>query len=185
MRSAGTMPVMLTAWLPPRPTGLISFVVVAIAACGGKAPPPATPANRVAVPTADPPATPTEPADAADREVCATRTDDIGPMQLDATQAAARHGATAKTFADAPSTKERPIEVCGVPGERRWLTNVTCANGKSPYASASAVASSRSGNVGPGGRCGSIIDHYKVTCPEATYDVYMDMYMCREGETLF
>ncbi|MBP6631258.1 MAG: hypothetical protein KA297_17615 [Kofleriaceae bacterium] len=42
----------------------------------------------------------------------------------------------------------------------------------------------RVGAVGVGGRCAAtVIDHYAVTCPEATYDVYLDMYHCGPDET--
>lgn len=115
-------------------------------------------------------------------QVCAKRPDDFGPVLLTAAVAAARPGAGATTFASAPSSKDQPIEVCGVTGSRQWLMAAACTDGSHPLATAPAVMQSRAGNVGPGGRCHSIIDHYVVPCPEATYDVYVDMYMCGPGE---
>jgi len=41
-----------------------------------------------------------------------------------------------------------------------------------------AIERARAGSVGQGGRCGSIIDHYVVACPEAKYDIFIDAYIC-------
>mgnify|MGYP000184427269 CR=1 FL=1 len=43
---------------------------------------------------------------------------------------------------------------------------------------------SRAGNVGPGGRCDSIIDRYEVPCAEKTYAVYVDSYVCLPGTSV-
>ncbi|MGE0870359.1 MAG: hypothetical protein AB7P03_17470 [Kofleriaceae bacterium] len=43
--------------------------------------------------------------------------------------------------------------------------------------------SKRSGSVGPGGRCNSIIDLYKVGCPDGDVSVYIDVYMCAADES--
>jgi len=96
------------------------------------------------------------------------------PLRED--QVALRRGTGAKTFADIVTTKETPIEVCMPGGQRAWLGSVSCIDGTKP------TGSGRSGSVGPGGTCGSIIDLYMVTCPEKQYEVFMDMYMCPPGE---
>jgi hypothetical protein len=114
----------------------------------------------------------------ADEAVCASRTDMFGPFALDEAQAQRRYGANARTFADAPTTKARAIEVCGIPASRQWLRGTACADG-SP-----AKQNGRSGSVGPGGRCGAIIDLYSVTCPEGNHDVHIDIYMCGPGESM-
>jgi len=90
-----------------------------------------------------------------------------------------RRGAGAKRFADVPSSQSQPIEVCGVKGEVEWLLAATCADGSSPYKGDWDTAhASRTGSTGNGGRCDAILDVYEAKCPEKTYEVYMDMYVC-------
>ncbi len=89
-----------------------------------------------------------------------------------------RNGAGVTRFAAAQSTKERPIEMCGIAGGIIWLTNASCDDGTHPIVDRETAEASRAGNVGAGGRCGSVIDLYKVKCPERSYDVYVDGYIC-------
>jgi hypothetical protein len=118
-------------------------------------------------------------------ELCAARPDPIfGPVQLDAQAASRRHGAAARTYADVPATREQPVEVCGVEAELAWLTRVTCKDGSAPFADHDAAHAARSGSVGAGGKCGTILDLYAVRCPEAAYAIHMDMYMCGPGERM-
>jgi hypothetical protein len=78
-----------------------------------------------------------------------------------------------------PNSQAEPIEVCGVQGETAWLAVAQCDDGTNPFKGDTQVAhAARVGSVGQGGRNGNIIDLYEVTCPEATYQVYMDMYAC-------
>lgn len=161
--------------------------VILLAACGGKAAAPTTPVPTTMEPepvaTEPVPTTTTEPsADAT--AVCANRNGEFGPYQLTEDQAAKRHGQNATRYTDAPATKEQPIEVCGVPAQQEWLMRVSCADGSKAFSSANQVRTSRAGSVGPGGRCGSIIDRYVAKCPEAQYDVFIDMYMCGPGESM-
>lgn len=116
-----------------------------------------------------------------DRSVCSDGSDMMGGAQLSDAQAVMRRGVGARTFADVLTTSEKPIEVCGVREQLAWLTTVTCADGTNPFADARMAHGARVGNVGPGGLCGHIIDVYAVGCPEARYDVYMDLYMCPPG----
>ncbi len=181
-----------------RATGWISIAVV-LGGCGSKTPEPdptsqaARGANPVrAAKSVDstkpeaatkPEATP-KPADAAkpseaaalNTDVCKTRKGPIGPFRLDEAQAKARYGANAKTYADAPTTKERAIEVCGVLASRAWLQRMTCADGSV------AKPNGQRGSVGTGGRCGGVIDRYPLTCPEGDFDLFIDVYMCGPGE---
>jgi hypothetical protein len=161
----------------------LAAALLVLAACGGK------PAATSTTPRTDPAGPPggegAEPGDDAaslrgpvDQALCANRPDELGPVQLDEAQARQRHGANARTFTDAPSTKERPIEVCGIPASLQWLRGTACADGSPP------TQRGRSGNVGMGGRCRSIIDLYKVTCPEGDHEVYIDIYMCGPGESM-
>lgn len=136
--------------------------------CGGSTPPPQPPPSN-AVPTAETPATPTS---GLTKEVCSQRKDELGPVALRADQVELRRGTGAKTFAEITTSKSAPIEVCMPPGEQEWLASVTCSDGSKP------TEIRRSGSVGPGGTCGSILDLYNVTCPDTRYEVYMDMYMC-------
>lgn len=71
-----------------------------------------------------------------------------------------------------------PIEVCGFLAENEWLFSATCDDGSHPITKRKEAEAARSGNEGRGGRCGSIIDLYKVKCPEATYDIHIDAYVC-------
>jgi hypothetical protein len=151
-----------------------ALVILVVSACSGgsTSQAPTLPSNQ------PPPATTDQapPATGLTKEVCAQRADELGPIPLQANQVALRHGTGVKTFAELASSREAPIEVCGPRGEVAWIKSVTCADSSVPS------ASGRSGSVGPGGVCGSIIDLYTVTCPEKQYEVFMDMYMCPPGE---
>lgn len=150
------------------------LLLAALAACGAS-PKPVT--NQQPPPPAGPPA-------AADpKAVCAKRSDTFGPFELDAAQAQARYGLAAKRYADAPTSKDKPVEVCGVGASLRWLMDATCANGSPAFKDGADAHDSRSGSVGGGGRCGAIIDLYVAKCPEREYEIYIDMYMCGPGET--
>jgi len=81
------------------------------------------------------------------------------------------------TFKALKSSKDKPIEVCGIPAEGEWLSGLACGNGTKPVTRGN-VETFRKGSLGPGGRCGSIIDQYTVKCPEASYDIYIDAYVC-------
>ncbi|MBK7534305.1 MAG: hypothetical protein IPI49_02830 [Myxococcales bacterium] len=155
--------------------------------CGGAAPRAATvPPAEVAAAEAPPVEAPKagdEPATADELPargdaMCSAHSDMFGPYSLSEAQASQRYGKNARTFADAPSTKDQAIEVCGIPASRQWLRGTACVDGST------ARQNGRLGSVGPGGRCGSIIDHYTVTCPEGNYDVFIDMYMCGPGESM-
>lgn len=152
-----------------------------LVACGGKASAPATTPVANAAPSAEP----TEAAAPADdpAALCAKRASEFGPLQLTADQATRRYGQQAAKFTDALTTKDKPIEVCGIPEQQDWLLKVTCADGSKAYTSRGQIPGSRRGNVGPGGRCDSIIDLYVAKCPEAEYEVHMDMYMCPDGQS--
>ena len=89
-----------------------------------------------------------------------------------------RYGATAEKFSEVQSTVEKPVEVCGIPEELEFLTRLRCDDGSNPYPDGRAAHFSRRGSVGLGGRCGSLIDLYPVPCPEKTYEVYIDVYIC-------
>jgi len=109
------------------------------------------------------------------------RPEEHGPVHLTAEQLAKRNGAGVTTLAAFDTSMERPVEVCDVGGENQWLLAARCADGSAPLKSGLDAMTARQGSVGAGGRCGSILDHYKVACPEKAYDVYLDMYMCPEG----
>jgi hypothetical protein len=89
-----------------------------------------------------------------------------------------RNGAGVTSFASAVSSKAHPIETCGIPAGLDWLVAAACTDGSHPIGSRQAAEAARVANVGPGGTCNSIIDLYRVTCPEAVYDVYVDGYVC-------
>jgi hypothetical protein len=156
------------------------FVLFA-AACGSSSPQPTSPANTAPPTETLPIAAPAAPA--GDPEAaCANHPDEYGPYTLTAEQAATRYGQTAATFADAPTTKDKAIEVCGIPAQQAWLMKTTCADGSKAFSDRGQVPGSRRGNVGEGGRCGAIIDLYIAKCPEKEYEVHIDMYMCGPGD---
>ena len=146
-----------------------------VAACGGSSPQPTTPAKPTSPPV---PVAPVEDPKAA----CANHPDEYGPYMLTAEQAATRYGLAATKFTDAPTTKDKAIEVCGIPAQQAWLMKTSCADGSKAFANRGQIPGSRRGNVGEGGRCGAIIDLYIAKCPEAAYEVHIDMYMCGPGD---
>lgn len=91
---------------------------------------------------------------------------------------ARRKGVGVTTFSAVRSTKAAPVEMCGVSAAHRWLMSLRCDNGSQPLFSLGKVSHARTGNLGAGGRCGSVIDHYEVACPEAKYEIFIDPYMC-------
>ncbi len=80
------------------------------------------------------------------------------------------------------SSKEKPVEVCGVRGQLQWLMNAVCPDGKRPFSSLVEAHQSRTGSVGQGGRCGKIVDLYRVPCETQVYEVYMSLYHCTRSE---
>ncbi len=150
-------------------------LVLTLAACGGTSPQPTTPPP--APPPPSEPLTPVTPVEDP-KAACTNHPDEYGPYMLTDAQAAKRYGLGATKFTDAPTTKDKAIEVCGIPQQQAWLMNTLCADGSKAFTGRGQVMTSRKGNVGEGGRCGSIIDLYLATCPEAKYEVHIDMYMC-------
>ncbi|MBA3458448.1 MAG: hypothetical protein H0T46_00690 [Deltaproteobacteria bacterium] len=100
----------------------------------------------------------------------------MSPVGLPRAEWDKRNGAAATKFSQVKSSKEAPVEMCGINEENRWLESLSCDDGSKPVAQAEMV---RAGNVGPGGRCGSIIDQYNVTCPGGKqYPIFIDAYVC-------
>jgi hypothetical protein len=109
------------------------------------------------------------------------REDMFGPVFLDSRQYQARTGNDAKSFATLVTTKEKPLEECGIPPVLEKLAWLRCNDGSNPFDGKSRAAhASRRGSIGPGGRCDSIIDVYVVPCPEAQYEVFADSYVCEK-----
>ncbi|HTJ45273.1 MAG TPA: hypothetical protein VL463_24370 [Kofleriaceae bacterium] len=157
---------------------------VVLAACGGSQKPAPQPEISNNTPPSGTETTAPPPANNGPDPMCASHPDELGPWVLTADQMSQRYGTGVHELAKVPTTKEHTIEVCGVPAENTWLATSVCADGKThPYHSPMDVEQSRAGNVGEGGRCGGIIDLYKVQCPEKTYDVYIDMNLCGPGES--
>ncbi|HUQ02478.1 MAG TPA: hypothetical protein VM261_08285 [Kofleriaceae bacterium] len=105
----------------------------------------------------------------------------IEPIAMPRDEWTKRKAATVTRFSQATSTKEEPIETCGIwedEGQLDWLMSMRCEDGSQPFDGAHQAHASRAGNVGAGGRCGSIIDLYEVPCPEGTYSIYIDAYVC-------
>lgn len=165
---------------------LCVFSLCALACAGRSGPDPETPAQKPMVaeapepdpqPVGDPPPR-TEVSEASESSIPCERPEEYGPVVVDVALYGKRRGASASRFSEIVSQKAEAIEACGVRGSLQELLRLRCDDGSNPFKSAEQAHSSRSGNVGPGGRCGSIVDLYRVPCPEKTYDVYIDMYIC-------
>lgn len=117
-------------------------------------------------------------------ELPCNRADELGPAQVSPGEYAARHGAGVTRLPELTSSKEQPVEVCGVAAQHDFLLAAQCADGSRPFTTRDQVRGARLGNVGPGGRCGAYVDHYQVACPEATYEVFMDLYYCQAGQSI-
>jgi hypothetical protein len=109
---------------------------------------------------------------------CANRPEKAGPFVLDASLAAQRRGTGARTYAEADSAKDRPVEVCGLEGARRWLEATRCPDGSV------ARQEGRVGSVGLGGRCTTMIEKFKVGCPDGSINVFFDVHLCGPGESM-
>lgn len=108
----------------------------------------------------------------------------LGPNRVSEADYASRYGASAERYSEVPTSKERPLEVCGIPASGEALTRLTCDDGSRPFGDdAGAAAAARNGSMGSGGRCGAIIDLYTVPCPEGRYAVYVDAYFCGPAES--
>lgn len=105
-------------------------------------------------------------------------TNNLEPVGLPRAEWERRKGAGITTFRAARSTKAAPIEICGIAEAKDWLTTLRCDDGSQPVRTFDDANDARAGNVGEGGRCGSIIDRYVVLCPEARYQVFIDSYIC-------
>ncbi len=110
-----------------------------------------------------------------DLRACNDKANSSKAVGLPAAEWNKRNGAGVTKYANARSTKDLPIEMCGIREENTWLVSLTCNDGSHPIMDAETA---RVGNVGTGGRCGSIVDKYAVKCPEKTYDIFIDAYIC-------
>lgn len=155
-------------------TALLTLAGCAAHAASGPATQSPEPQSAHPVQAADPPAT----------DVLVGRCSAaFGPSEIPAELASARWGADTATFSAISTTRDRAVEVCGVDGQLDWLTRVRCDDGTPAFAGPEQAHRARRGNVGPGGPCGHIIDLYDVPCPERTYEVYMDLYVCSANGT--
>jgi hypothetical protein len=142
-------------------------------ACVARTAPPPRTANT---------STAAAPAGGAERLECGGDSDVSGPSLVSHDAYASRTGVMATQFSQLGTSKERPLEECGLRTVLRRLLALTCDDGSNPFRrDMRAAHASRRGNVGPGGRCDRIIDEYAVACPERTYDVFADMYFCTKG----
>ena len=158
------------------------LVLVLLAACPAKksadAPKDPAPADAgITDPVAAPPdAAPVVPPPG--NPFCANRPEKAGPFVLDATLAAQRRGTGAKTYADVDSSKAQPIEVCGMEGARIWLEKTRCPDGSV------GVQGGRFDSVGRGGRCDTMIERFKVGCPDGTLNIVFAVHFCGPGEVM-
>jgi len=111
------------------------------------------------------------------------QSDMFGPVMWAVDEAGERWGAGLTQAAEVQTSLARPVEVCGVRGQLIWLAQLTCADGSAAFPNTDLAHRARVGSMGAGGRCGTIIDLYTVTCPEASYEIYLDAYHCADGES--
>ena len=155
------------------------FLAALLAGCPKKAPDkPAGPAPADASTDPVTPTLGTAPVVAKVDPFCANRPEKAGPFVLDAAFAAQRHGTGAKTYADVEPTKEQPIEVCGLEGARKWLEATKCPDGSD------ARQGGRFDSIGIGGRCNTMIERFKVGCPDGTINIVMAVHFCGPGEAM-
>jgi hypothetical protein len=119
---------------------------------------------------------------------CRKRKDDSFDLTSD--EVLLRRGLGDRSFGDTATTERTPIQVCGILGEVKWLTRITCADGSRPWGDDIDKAhAARQGSMPGPARCGEffgpMIDLYEVPCPEKKYAVYIDMYECGPGEELW
>lgn len=121
---------------------------------------------------------PSTPATTATPVVCRTK-GDFGPVAVSARAYDTRIGVAALKFSALSTTKQRPLEECGISAVVQRLAILRCDDDKNPFGGDRGDAhASRVGSVGPGGRCDAIIDEYQIRCPEAVYTVFADSYYC-------
>ncbi|MFO8071026.1 MAG: ankyrin repeat domain-containing protein [Polyangia bacterium] len=114
-----------------------------------------------------------EPAAADDNPVAG-----MTPIAWHPADAPRRWGWQWERFGRVRSSPQVPVEVCRARGQCEWLLELTCEDGSNPFQGLEDAHAHRVGSVGPGGRCGRIVDLYVVPCPEKDYEIYMDMYHC-------
>lgn len=157
------------------------LLVLLLAACPAKKPaqpevePGSTKSGVEVTPDAAVAVTPPTP---AVNPWCANRPEKAGPFLLDATLAAQRNGTGAKTYADVEATKEQPIEVCGLEGARKWMEATRCPDGSA------GKQGGRFDSVGLGGRCNTMIERFKVGCPDGNLSVLFAVHFCGPGEVM-
>ncbi len=110
------------------------------------------------------------------------RDDLYGPIILKEEAAAKRYGNGINSFSKLQSSRVQPAEVCAVGGSIALMRRLNCDDGSKAFLNDQDAHAAREGSLGPGGRCESVLDLYKVKCPEATYEVWIDMYQCLPGE---
>jgi len=162
--------------------GIIVVVVVLTGCAGGSASQPAaSSAESQASGEADPGAVPGREAQESGAAAECHHPEPVGPVLVPDPVYASRTGHDAIRFSQLNTTAQRPLEECGLRTVLQRLATLTCDDGTNPFkGDLRAAHASRAGNIGPGGRCGSILDHYDVPCREKTYAVHADMYLCTE-----
>ena len=109
-----------------------------------------------------------------------------GGVLVSEERAQARRGYNDHKFSDRVTTADRPIEVCGFAQQLSWLTALHCDDGSRPWGDdVHAAHAARRGSVTPDdidSSCLHPIDAYEVTCPEKTYTVYINLYVCPANE---
>ncbi len=93
-----------------------------------------------------------------------------------------RHHKTGKLFSEQVTQAETPLEVCSVQDQLDLLLELRCDDGSNPFKGRTEAHESRVQNIGESGRCGNVVDLYRISCPEKDYDIYLDSYVCIVSE---
>ena len=100
-----------------------------------------------------------------------------------------RRGSEDHRFSDTVTSYDKPIEVCGFWASLKWLTKMTCDDGSYRWGTSTKAAHDARRGAGMGddimGNCMRMVDHYVAPCPEGEHDVYINVYVCTEGEDLY
>ncbi len=151
-------------------------MALGITGCGPAPRSPAKPANRGPAPDA---------ANSSPPLACRSKRDDHA-FVVSAERAAVRRGATDEYFSDRQSTDGAPVEVCGYAQQYAWLARVACDDGSRPVADRTTTEATRVAAMlllpGEDEPCSLIVDHWQIPCPERTYGVAINQYVCRADE---
>jgi hypothetical protein len=100
----------------------------------------------------------------------------------------ARKWRDATKLSQLKTSRDDPMQACGLSGTSQWLANLHCDDETRPVSSAGDAKASFVKSVGRGGRCDNDIRLYRLACAASkgaqaeTFDIFIDRFWCVEGE---